>query len=495
MQKRTKHWLIAIFILTIIIRLSLAFIVPNFTYDSYFHLRQVEHITETGTPIYSDDLSYGGRELIFLPFFHYFMAFFDLFLPLTIIAKIIPNLLLASLIAIVYLISKKITNNDNASLLSAFITGFLPILFFTNSFIPETLFLALVFLAIYSFLKLKEKKFLYIYIFTFLILSLTSSATFLILIGFGIYLLLSLVEGKKIGRAEIELILFSFLFFVWIQFLFFKKTLLIAGVDFIWQNVPSQILLQYFPKFSIAEALILVSIIPFIAGIFVVYRSLFQLKNQKAFLLISFAVSTTLLTWFQLIKFKLALAFFGLILAILFAQFYIDLAAYLQKTKLKKIKKYLLSITIVLLLISTAIPAITTALDQDTPTNQEIDAFIWLKKNTIKEATVLALLEEGHLVNYYGERKNLMDEEFTRIKDVEKRFSNLNSLFATRFQTQALSILDEYKIQYLVLTPRAKEKYNIKKLNYLSRECFEKKYDENGIRVYLVKCKLAEIGR
>ncbi|MBI2665042.1 hypothetical protein HYX12_00280 [Candidatus Woesearchaeota archaeon] len=81
-MKRTNKILLGIFLVTLLTRLTLAFIVPNFTYESYFHLRQVEHIGQTGLPLYQDGLSYGGRELVFLPLFHYLAAFFDLFLPL-----------------------------------------------------------------------------------------------------------------------------------------------------------------------------------------------------------------------------------------------------------------------------------------------------------------------------------------------------------------------------------------------------------------------------
>jgi len=491
MQKKVKYWLLAIFIITLATRLILSFSTPNFTHDSYFNLRQVEHITNTGVPIYQDDLSYQGRELIFLPAFHYFMAFFDIFLPIEWVAKILPNLLLASLVIVVYLLSKKITKNETASLLSAFIAGFLPILFHTNAFTIESLFLPLVFLTIYAFLNIKEKKFLYIYILSFLAISLISSATSLLLIGFGIYLILSLLESKKINKAEVETIIFSLFFFIWTQFLFYKNTFLTEGVSIIWQNIPQQIILQYFPQVSIFEAIVLVSIIPFLAGIYVVYRSLFQLKGQKAFLLISFAISTTILTWFKLIQFKLSLAFFGLILAILFASFYQDVSSYLQKTRGSKIKKYLLPVTIIILLLTMIFPAVNTALKQDTPTNEEIAAFKWIADNTIKKSGVAALLEEGHLITYYSQRKNLMDDHFSLIKNIEKRFENLNSIFVTKFQTQALDILDNYNINYLVLTPKAKEKYQIENFGYISKKCFKLIYDQET-KIYLVKCKLGD---
>ncbi len=491
MSNKYKYWLLAIFLVTVVTRLFLAFYIPNFTYESYFHLRQVEHITEHGVPLFIDTLSYGGRELQILPAFHYLMALFNLLMPLELLAKIIPNLLLASLTLIVYIISLKTTNNHNASLLSAFVAGFLPISFNTNSFTPETLFLPLTFMTIYAFTNIKEKKYLFIYIFCFLLLSFTSSATVLLLVGLGIYLILSLMEGKKINPAELELTLFSLFFFTWAQFLFFKNTLLKQGLSFIWQNVPSKIINEYFPQFSIPAALIMVSIIPFLTGIFFVYRSLFQLKNKKTFLLISFAISTALLTWLRLIAFKHSLAFFGIILAILFAPFYHDMIESLKKTKIFHLRKHITLLIIILLLLTTAYPAISTSLNQEIPSKEEISAFKWLKDNTPKNTKVAASLAEGHLVTYYGKRKNLMDDQFGTNKDVEERFSNLNYLFTTPFETQAVEIFNEYGIYYIVLTPYAKEKYEIEKLKYKTLKCFAVVY-KNETMIYQVKCALQE---
>lgn len=491
MEKKTGYLLFTILLLTLVARLVLAFIIPNFTYDSYYNLRQVEHITKEGIPLYQDELSYGGRTLRILSFFYYFMAFFDLFLPLELAAKIIPNLLIASLTLIIFLISKKITNDDTASLYSALIAGFLPLLFSTNAFMIETLFLPLLFLNIYAFLNINDKKYVYIYIITFLLLCLTSSATIILLMGFGIYLLLLKVEGKKICRDELELIIFSLFFFLWSQSLFFKNLLLQEGISFIWQNVPSNIIMQYFPKMTLVQAIIAVSVIPFLAGIYVVYRSLFQLKNQKIFLLISFVISTTLLTWSRLMEFKHSLTFFGIVLAILFALFYQDSLKFIKKTKLAWLLNFFHIGLIAILAVTLLIPAVNTGLQQNVPVDKEVDAFRWLRQNTPENSGVFALLEEGHLITYYSQRRNVMDNQFALIEDVEKRFSDLNSLFRTNFQTQALSVLDKYNIQYLVLTPQAQRKQQMEQFNFLSEDCFEQIYSQET-KIYKVKCNLLE---
>lgn len=484
--------LLLIVLISLGLRLYFAFTIPNFTYESYFHLRQVDQIRQTGLPLFNDPLSYGGRELRFLPLFHYLAAFFSLFLPLELVGKLLPNVLLSLLPLIVYLIGRKIEpRSTTGTLLAAFISGLLPILFQPNSFTPVSLFIPLLFLTIYGFLSLPKK--LYIYLISFFLLSFTSSAAVLLLMGLGIYLLLSRIEGKIIPQAEVELILTSLFFFLWVQFLFFKKTLLKEGINFIWQNIPSPIFTQYFPQFTIGQAIIAVSIIPFFAGIFVVYRALFQLKNQKSFLLISFVVSTTLVTWFKLIQFKLALAFFGVILAILFASFYRDFTFYIQKTKLHRWVSPL-GLALFLILAATLIPpAIAGAQQQATPRDTEIAAFHWLQENTPAEATVLASLEEGHLVTWYAQRKNVMGDQFTLIPDVEQRFRDLNTLFTSSFLTEAIGLTDKYGINYIVLTPYTQQKYQLIRPKYYTIGCFERVYNQNETWIYRIRCSLQEI--
>ena len=488
-----------IFLAVLAIRLVLAFAIPEFTYESYFHLRQVEHIVETGVPFYQDPLSYGGRELAFLPSFHYLTALFSLLLPIALVAKILPNLLTALLVPITYLISKRITEHQIGSYVAAFIAGFLPILYFTNGFVVNTLFLPLIFIAIYLYLNIEENakkndpklmKHIYIYAAVFFLLCLTSPLAAIMLIGLGIYALLSFIEGKKIYREEAEVILFSVFLYVWVQFLFFKKSLLQEGISFVWQNIPSSIIAQYFPKFSLGVALILVSIIPFLAGAVVVYRSLFQLKDQKSFLLISLVLAASILTWLRLIRFRQSLAFFSVVLAVLFAAFYGDLERYLQKTKLSHLQKYLLPLTIFILLISTVLPAINTARLQDVPSTEEVDAFIWISENTPPSTAVLATLDEGHLVTYYGKRKNLIDDRFMLVDDAEVRFQSLTSLFTTKFRTEALELADKYNLEYFVFTPSAKEKYGLKReLPYITRRCFDTVYQNETI-IFKLKCQL-----
>ncbi|MBI2102561.1 glycosyltransferase family 39 protein [Candidatus Woesearchaeota archaeon] len=498
MQRKTAYWLTAIIIVTFIARLAIAQLVPNFTYESYFTFRQVENIAETGLPLFEDELSYGGREITFLPFFYYLGALFTLFLPLNAVATILPNLLLALLPLLVFLISRTISNSEEGSLFAAFLAGFLPVVFATaNNFTVDTLFIPLALFTTYTFLKIDQPRYLYLFLGSFLICSLTSNATFLLVMGFIIYLLLSILENKKISKGEIEVILFSSFFFIWTEFLFFKNLFAKEGVKFVWQNIPQAILSQYFPQISLFQAIILVSVIPFIAGIYIVYQALFQLRNTRAFLLISLAISTSLLTWFRLIQFRLSLMFFGVLLTILFAMFYDDFRAYLAKTKLTKKQQWIAPLLILLLLPTTVLPAIANALQVQTPSDSEINAFIWIKEHTPPETGIVSRLEEGHLVTYYAQRRNLMDDRFGTVSDVGTRLADMNTLYHTTLQTLALGLLNKYDLQYIILTSHSLKTEEIDSLRYLNKKCFEMVYNEgdeydNGARIYHVRCTLQE---
>lgn len=469
------------------IRLTLAFSLENFTYESYFHLRQMENIIQTGFPLYDDPISYGGRHLVFLPLFHYLGALLGLFIPLQLVGLFLPNFLLALIPFPVYLICRMMTKDGTGSLVAAGIAGFLPALFLTNAVSPESLALLLVLVMLYAFLKLPRS--LPLYAVAFLLAAFTSSSVALVILGFGFYLLLLIIEQKKISRAELEVILASVFFYLWSQFLFFKETLLQEGLSFIWKNIPSPLLFSVFPTPSIGGAILSISIIPLLTGIFITYKFLFRAPNSKALLFISMVISTILFSLLRIIPFRLGLAFVGVILAILFSWFYHDFRRFLRQTKLHSWRRPIQLIFLGLLVITIVYPALVTAVQQDLPQEEDIKAFSWLAEHTAEGAGVAALVEEGHLVTFFGKRKNLMDGQFRLQDDAEERYQASREIFTTPFETQAISLLNKYGLRYMVFTPRAKKVLNIQEIPYLSPKCFHLLYHDK-VKIYEVACRL-----
>ncbi|MBU1111234.1 MAG: glycosyltransferase family 39 protein [Nanoarchaeota archaeon] len=504
---KTRVILLSIFLFTIAIRLILAFSVPNLTYDSYYHLGHVENIMETGVPLYEDPLSYGGRELRFLPLFHYFAALLMFIFPFAneISAKIISNILFACLPLVIYLIAKKISKQERAPLFSALVAAFLPINFQTNSFSPLPFALLLIFTCIYFYLNFNlgaGKRYLYFYLISLILLLMSSSLASVLIFSLIFYVGFSKLENKSLSSGELELTIFSSFFFLWAQFIFFKDTFLNEGISFIWQNIPSSILVEYFPKVNLITALLLLGIIPFITALYLTYTSVFKERNKDIILIICIAITISLLTWFRLVPLLTALSFLGLVVAVLFAPFYDKLIDYYQKTrfnkrqvqsskvKLTNFRNCVGLILTIILLLTLLWPAVTYALDQDTPTDQEVVTFSWLKDNSPEDTVILSSLKEGHLVTYYADRKNVMDTTFELIPDIEVRFAELNSMYTSYFQTQVIGIADKYDIRYLVLTSSTKEHYNISKFEYLNKDCFDLQYNEEDNRIYQLTCTL-----
>src|SRR3990167_7373257 len=113
-MKLEHKLLFIIFILVLGFRLYFSTQTDNFSSDSaYFNVRHTEYINLHLKPMINDELSYGGRNLINSPVYHYFLSFFNAF-DKTIAFKIIPELLLALLIIAVYYIAESITKNPLA---------------------------------------------------------------------------------------------------------------------------------------------------------------------------------------------------------------------------------------------------------------------------------------------------------------------------------------------------------------------------------------------
>ncbi len=510
-MKKKNIILFATIFVTLAIRLYFTFSTPYLSYDSYFAVRQVEHIKEKGVPLIYDDLSYQGRTLVFSPLFYYILALLSFLIPTITAIKLISNVFAILPILAVYLIAKELTKKQIPALFSAFLAAFIPIFFFKtiNSATVYSLAIPLMFFSIYCFMKISEKKkYMYWFIVTVFLLPLIHTLlSFLFILGLLIFMLLTKIENLKIEKIESESILFSVLVVFWLSFLIFKKAFLLYGSGFIWQNIPSQILGMYFPETSILGAVYKIGVIPFITGIFVIYSYLFIKKDRKIYLLISFAFAASLCLWLKLMQADTGLILLGVIFSILFAVFYEKffsiglvlpiIASIFYKKAFKKMKRmktgrnFTLCILFIILLVSAILPSLTYAkkIEQLSPTQEEINALIWLKNNTNKNESVVATLEEGYLINYVAERPVIADLNFLLIADANQRFEDIERILATPYKTVAISLLEKYNTKYIYFSRNARNKYDVETPRYIDDECFNLVYDSE-VKIYECLCKL-----
>jgi len=495
---RQQLILLAIFLVVLGIRLFFAFKAPHPTDDSsYFNLRQIESIRKTGFPIFNDELSYSGRFYVFLPLFHYLIALFSLVLSLDIAITLIPNLLISLVVIVGYLCAKEITKNEEASLVAAMLSGFLPIILYTtvNTLSTYALVLPLSFTILLCLMRLgQNRNYTLVFIVLVLLMAFADQSILVLLLGFFVYLFLAWLEKLSTNKQDLELISFSTIFVILLSLILFKNVFLTYGPDIVKQNVPQQLANLYFAKFNIFEAIYQIGIIPFVFGIYLIYKSLFVEKNRNLYILISFALSLSILIIFGLIELKVGLIYFSIILAILSGGTYKLLSDYIKKTKFSRQYPFFVGVFLLLFVLSSLLPSLIYAnlATTESFTDSEISAFEWLRNNTATGSIIIASVKEGHLITAIAQRKNIIDTNFILQRDAEQILNDLGTIYTTKFQTDAVRLMNKYNAGYIVFSGIAKKEYNIDELSYVKDgDCFKRVYDSD-IKIYESRCVVEE---
>ena len=495
MNKRFR-FVIVFFLVVLAMRLLFAFSTPSFSDDeSYFSLRQVEHITETGLPLYDDPLSYGGKQHAFSPLFYYLLAFFNLFLPITIIAKLIPNMLAASVMIFTYLISLELTKNQKVALFTSMVSPFVPVFFAStiNSVTPFTLVLPLVLAIIYCFMRSEDKRFVTAYMILLLALSITHVSVFVLMMGFIVFLLLLKLEKLKQSVSELEIGIFSVFFVFWSQFIIFKQAILELGPRILVQNIPVDVTMDYMRSVSPLDIINQVGILTIFFGVYIIYKYLFIEKKRDMYLIFSFLLIVFLLIYLRLVLLEEGLILAGILLVILFSQYLKLLLLFIQKSKFGRFENYFLGGLALLFLLTSVVPSIYYA-EQDISKsfNQtELEAVRWIKENTDPGSTILSSYREGSFISYHAQRKNVVDSNFLLVDDIHERFEDVRNIYTTQLATTAIELLNKYDVDYIYVSPENREHFGIEKLAYVEdTSCFRPVYEDDGVKVIRTTCRL-----
>ncbi|MFC1691134.1 hypothetical protein ACFL0W_03035 [Nanoarchaeota archaeon] len=499
-DRNIKIVLAAIFLLVLGMRLYYTFQTPYFTgSDAYFTIEQVEHILEKGYPNYYDELSYSGRQHIFMPLFHYILAFFSLLAPIGYVAKVLPNIFASSIVFMTYLAAREIVKSKRSALIAAFVSGFIPI--YTketiNSISVYSLSVPLMFYLLYCFLRIDQEKYLKHYLIGLVGLSLISSSVIIFVLGLITYYILLKIERLQETKAEREVLLFSIFFVLWLEFIVYKKALMEYGMGIVWQNIPQELLSNYFQEVTVLGAIFMIGSLPLLYGIYNIYINLTKERNKKTYLIIGMVAASALLLWLKFISVSLGLIFCGSFVALLFSEFYMRSLLYLKKTKISKFRLYFVFSFIILFTMSSVIPSFTQAKKSvdSALSADEIDALNWIEENTDEDSTIIATAPEGILVNTISKRKNIIDSNFMMAPEVKERFKDLKIIYTVFYPTIALEILAEYEADYIFFSPKTKETYKVDEFKaYENKNCFEKVYDD-GVQIFEVKCRITETSR
>ncbi|MGV8172442.1 MAG: hypothetical protein ACP5OA_07155 [Candidatus Woesearchaeota archaeon] len=490
-------WLIIIFAIVLALRIYIAFETPLLNYDAYFGLRQVENIKDTGLPLYNDPLSYSGKVQLFAPLNHYLLSIFSFFMPIESAGKIVPNIIAATIIFIVYYLSLKITKSPKISLWTAFMSGVIPIYFIDlNRASSNYLTILLVLTIIYCMLKLNERKYVDYALILMFLLVLTTPAAFVLMLGLLIYLLLLKLENFAVEMKELEIILFFTFLVFWVNLLIYKNAFLTHGLGVIWQNIPISILSNFFGKIGFIQVLGAISIIPLILGVYSFYAAFHLDRNKDVMLLVAIGISTFILLWFKLLNLVGGLIFLSMILTILAAYSLKRIEEFIEKSRIRKYYK-LIQVTFTIIFLITVVPSIFSIVrvsdigPLSTPNIEDVKALLWASENTPKNAVIMSGLDEGNIVTYYAHRKNVMDTNFLLTPRIDQRKNDVDEVYTTNFETRAIEILNKYNAKYLLITSKNLEQYDIESPSYLKdSKCFTLEYYSKDTYLYRTDCKI-----
>ncbi|MEM4267466.1 MAG: hypothetical protein QXK37_01410 [Candidatus Woesearchaeota archaeon] len=492
MDKRLVYWILGLsFVITFGIRLYFAFQSEYFNTDfAYFTLRQVEHIRNIGLPLYEDPLSFSGRSYIFLPLFHYTLAFFSLFMPVALVCKIVPNILASAIIFIVYMVVLNMTKNEESSVVAAILSGLVPIYFVQtlNSISIYSLSIPLTIIALHFFSQINIKKNPLRFIVVLCLLLLLHPSIYIMILALVIYLILLAAENIEIGKGEVEITLFSIFVTFWFHLLVFKQYLALHGYRVIWQNIPEEILSAYFSKVSLLEIIGDIGFITLVGSMVVLLFYIFRRKKKGVYLFAALGFSASLLLYFNIIEVTVGLIFIGISASVLFGEFLVIFKEYTEKSIISGIRKQVFAILIVLIIATSLVTAVNYASKEirRTITDMEVVGMIALKSMTNSTSIVASTPEDGHYITYFTNRKVVMDTNFLLMEDAPLRFNDIGLLFKSAIIRP--DILDKYNINYIYFSPNAKKRYNITGILYAG-SCLQKRYDNGAVIIYENRCK------
>lgn len=481
-----------LFFVVAVLRIFIAFSNPYFDYDSYFHIRHIENILKTGIPAFNDPLSHGGSFFIFPPLFHYIMAFFSLAIPLEIVGKIIPNILYALLIPLSYYISEEIAENKKLSIIAPVVVAFMPVLW-SNVFSLNPLCIAIpaIFFAFYFLIRMKNKKDVAYFIALIVLASLTSPITIIAIPVIWLYILFLKIEKINEKCPLTELAIFSTFFILLIQFIFYKNVILINGASVIWQNMPAELLKNYFAKIGILDVIANIGVLPFIFGLYEIYVFSFEKKERASGLFISMAIVLGTFVWAKLIPLQTGMILLGLSITVVSISSINHFINYFNKIKFKNLS-YVTIATIVIFLASAIIPAsyYMNLSKNNLPDNAEVDGMLWLKENTSEGSAVIGAVKDGFMITALSNRKNIIDNNFLIEKDSEEKFNDIATIYKTIYETNALQLLNKYNAKYIFFGKNSKNEFNATRLGFEDEKCFSKFFEEEEVSIYKTWCDL-----
>lgn len=412
---------------------------PEVSLAAYETLMHIRHIVETGLPLTEMNALAGGSLTTVQPLFYYLLAFFSLFMPEQLVLLIIPNLLLASVPVIMYLLSTQMTRDKRIQVILTVSSVFIPTLYQgARDASPMMLAIPLILLSYYFFLRVgSTPKDQVRFIIVIIAAMLTHPIALILPVAMALTLLITQVQKTRFSHAQIEATIFTIFFGVWAMIVVFREAVQLHGISVLWiGGTTNTVTLP-----GIAAQL---GIIPLIAGILGAYLFLTDERNANAHAIFALAVTVTLAAAFNILSLKAVLTLLGATL-ILLASGALELFKDERKKSRAPAVYTLVAVIAALLFVATsAMPAVALGIQSigDIPNNQEQE----ILESIPPQSTVLWIPEYTYYLIAAGHNSALGYHEW-QVPDYTQRQELLN---ASPSEIRYIQLLSDYDVNIVV---------------------------------------------
>lgn len=488
---RSHALLILLIVLTLALRLLIAFSQDSPSYDTYSTLFQAEHIRETGLPSFEEPTT--GRVRLFSPLYAYLFAGLSVIIPPLLLAKLLPNLLAVSLIPISFAIAQQLTRTRWIALVTGFFAAFVPMLFQShlNAAPQLSVVLPVSALLLLSLFTIETKPFAAFVITAFLVL--LSPLAWLFVAAYGIYILILFTERMRFEDAYVDIALFSFGLAFWYSLLIFKRALIVHGFSALTGNLPAVIHEASFTEFSFLSMIYAVGLVPIALACLAIYHNTFETRSRKVFLITALVLVVLLSTTIRLIPLRTGLLFLSLAFILLSAPGLLQLSRWIRRTRFSWMHHWIAGGLLLLFILTSLLPALAGGIRPlNGPDEHELAAYAWLRDQPT--GVVLARPESGAVIRHLASQPVLAEPSYLLIRDAEQFLADIDHVYTGIVVPDVVATIIEHNISYIMLGPLENAVYD--DLGVLVRdECFPILFSQGTVIIYGNTCRTREVRR
>lgn len=485
-----KYWLGAVIALVVVVvRLALPH-PEGLSFDSYAHVLQAEHILSTGLPAFEYALSEASTRALFSPVYDYGLGLAGGVVGVVVAARVISAVLAGLLVLGVFSFVVLAAKNRVAAVFAALAAAVVPVFWLdivSASSVSAGVVLGLWWLV--CFLQIEKKWWRVLFLVLLVVGSLTSAVMLVFVLALLAYLALAEMARIARPRGEHEFVFFAALFVTWLFIVVLKDVFVVHGLRAVWQNVPVLLQNAYFADIRVLDAVIAVGVLPFLGGMYVLYRHLFAERERAVYLLMGLVLVAGGLTWVRLVPPETGLRLLAVGLVGLFGFAVRDVLNFVGTTRFAWVRQGALVLMVLLVLSGSFATAgeVRDARSRAVAAG-ELAARDWMRSRLPGNAVIAGAWSDGFFIASAG-LLPVMNGQFLLQPLSEGRVEDLKVLFTTPFTSEAVRILQKYDAD-VVLWSRGGRRFAQRAHPAFVDDsvCFPRLFEQDGVEVYGVAC-------